>query len=57
MGNHASLLNTQERWTLVHYVQKLQGIRNEKTSDSTIVIAGANGGDPVAMPVKEVKIK
>ena len=25
MGNHASLLNTQERWTLVHYVQKLQG--------------------------------
>ena len=25
MGNHASILNTQERWTLVHYVQKLQG--------------------------------
>lgn len=57
MGAHAPLLNAQERWKLVHYVQKLQGIRNEKTSDSTIVIAGANGGDPVAMPVKEVKIK
>ena len=25
MGNHASILNTQERWSLVHYVQKLQG--------------------------------
>lgn len=25
MGNHASILNTEERWKLVHYVQKLQG--------------------------------
>jgi len=34
MGNHASLLNTQERWTLVHYVQKLQGPKTVVT-DST----------------------
>lgn len=34
MGNHASLLNTQERWTLVHYVQKLQGPKTEAV-DST----------------------
>ena len=25
MGNHASILTTEERWKLVHYVQKLQG--------------------------------
>ncbi len=25
MGNHASMLSQEERWKLVHYVQKLQG--------------------------------
>ena len=25
MGSHASQLSVEERWTLVHYVQKLQG--------------------------------
>ena len=34
MGNHASILNTQERWTLVHYVQKLQGPKTV-VADST----------------------
>ncbi len=28
MGPHALLLNADERWKLVHYVQTLQGIRN-----------------------------
>jgi mono/diheme cytochrome c family protein len=34
MGNHASLLNTEERWKLVHYVQKLQGPKTV-VADST----------------------
>lgn len=34
MGNHASILNTEERWTLVHYVQKLQGPKTV-VADST----------------------
>ena len=41
MGNHASLLNTQERWTLVHYVQKLQGPKTVAV-DSTIKAVPTN---------------
>lgn len=40
MGPHELLLNTEERWKLVHYVQKLQGIRNAPAAvDSTVVVA------------------
>ncbi|MBK6832917.1 MAG: cytochrome c [Bacteroidetes bacterium] len=28
MGPHGLILNAEERWKLVHYVQTLQGIRN-----------------------------
>lgn len=41
MGNHASLLNTQERWTLVHYVQKLQGPKTFAV-DSTVKAVPTN---------------
>jgi mono/diheme cytochrome c family protein len=41
MGNHASLLNTQERWTLVHYVQKLQGPKTVAV-DSTVKAVPTN---------------
>lgn len=34
MGNHASILTQEERWKLVHYVQKLQGPK-ETATDST----------------------
>jgi len=34
MGNHASILTQEERWKLVHYVQKLQGPK-ENAADST----------------------
>ena len=35
MGNHASILSTEERWKLVHYVQKLQGPAVVAAADST----------------------
>ena len=35
MGNHASLLSQEERWKLVHYVQKLQGPKIVAVADST----------------------
>lgn len=34
MGNHASILTQEERWKLVHYVQKLQGPK-ETATDTT----------------------
>lgn len=34
MGNHASLLSQEERWKLVHYVQKLQGPKTVAVADS-----------------------
>ncbi len=34
MGNHASILTQEERWKLVHYVQKLQGPK-EAATDTT----------------------
>lgn len=39
MGNHASLLSQEERWKLVHYVQKLQGPKTVAVIDSAKVIA------------------
>lgn len=35
MGNHASILTQEERWKLVHYVQKLQGPKEAAVADST----------------------
>lgn len=35
MGNHASILSTEERWKLVLYVQKLQGPKETAVADST----------------------
>jgi mono/diheme cytochrome c family protein len=44
MGPHELLLNAHERWLLVHYVQKLQGVRNASAAgDSTAVVAPAAG--------------
>ena len=41
MGNHASILTTEERWKLVHYVQKLQGPKETAVADSTKTTAVA----------------
>lgn len=49
MGPHALLLNTDERWKLVHYVQKLQGPK--APADST----AAKPTGPVAELKKEEK--
>jgi mono/diheme cytochrome c family protein len=50
MGNHASILTQEERWKLVHYVQKLQGPKGVAPADS------AKAGSPAAKEVKkEVK--
>jgi len=46
MGNHASILTQEERWKLVHYVQKLQGPKETAAADST---------KTAAAPVKEEK--
>ncbi|MBL7891389.1 MAG: cytochrome c [Bacteroidia bacterium] len=35
MGSHASQLTQEERWKLVHYVQKLQHINDAPAADST----------------------
>jgi mono/diheme cytochrome c family protein len=40
MGNHASILTQEERWKLVHYVQKLQGPK-ETATDTTKTAAAA----------------
>jgi cytochrome c553 len=50
MGNHASILTQDERWKLVHYVQKLQGPK-EMPSDSTKTAA------PAEVKKEEVKTK
>lgn len=34
MGDHASILSTDERWKLVHYVQKLQGPKEVAATDT-----------------------
>ena len=46
MGNHASILTQEERWKLVHYVQKLQGPKEAAPADSS---------KPAAAEVKDVK--
>lgn len=48
MGNHASILSQEERWKLVHYVQKLQGPKEAAPADST---------KPVAAEVKKEEVK
>lgn len=41
MGSHASQLSTEERWKLVHYVQKLQGpkVAADSTAKVPVVVA------------------
>ena len=41
MGNHASILTKEERWKLVHYVQKLQGPKEAATTDTTKTAAAS----------------
>lgn len=41
MGNHASLLSQEERWKLVHYVQKLQGPKTVAVADSTAKVVAS----------------
>jgi len=59
MGSHASQVNKEERWKLVHYVQKLQGV-DQGSSDSTAVDMpdaegeGMNANDEDPMPVEPV---
>ncbi len=44
MGSHASQLNSEERWKLVHYVQKLQGSKApaDSLAKTAVVIADAS---------------
>lgn len=39
MGNHATMLSTEERWQLVHYVQKLQFPNGKPTATDTTAAA------------------
>lgn len=41
MGPHASLLSVEERWQLVHYVQKLQGPKavTDSSAQATVTVA------------------
>jgi len=43
MGSHASQLNPEERWKLVHYVQKLQGFKPgaDSLAKAPVVVADA----------------
>jgi mono/diheme cytochrome c family protein len=36
MGAHGLLLNADERWKLVHFVQKLQGVRNAPAASDSL---------------------
>lgn len=36
MGSHASQLNKEERWKVVHYVEKLQGKQQGAVADTTV---------------------
>jgi mono/diheme cytochrome c family protein len=42
MGQHASLLNKEERWKVVHYVEKLQGKKQGAEADSIVAPADLN---------------
>ena len=37
MGNHGNFLTVDERWKLVHYVQKLQGPKESAVADTAAV--------------------
>lgn len=39
MGPHGLILNAEERWKLVHYVQTLQGIRNAPAAVDSAAVA------------------
>ena len=53
MGPHELLLNADERWKLVHYVQTLQGIRNAPAvTDSTAAKTAATDAKAVTEPKK-----
>lgn len=41
MGSHASQLTQEERWKLVHYVQKLQHANDKPATDSTATASAA----------------
>lgn len=48
MGSHASQLNPEERWKLVHYVQKLQGpkvVADSAAAKAPVVIAEVKKDD------------
>jgi mono/diheme cytochrome c family protein len=47
MGSHASQVNKEERWRLVHYVRELQGNGQGGQSDSTAVDADATDGEAI----------
>ena len=50
MGQHASLLNKEERWKVVYYVQTLQGKTLGAATDTTNATAVTGGEVPAADP-------
>jgi hypothetical protein len=50
MGSHASQLNKEERWKVVHYVEKLQGKQQGAVADSVVAVVA----DPAAVAVPVV---
>jgi mono/diheme cytochrome c family protein len=55
MGAHGLLLNADERWKLVHFVQKLQGVRNAPAASDSLA---TNKVDSVkTTPIKAVAKK
>lgn len=46
MGNHGNFLSVEERWKLVHYVQKLQGPKETPVADES----AANTTEPKPTP-------
>lgn len=47
MGSHASQVNKEERWKLVHYVQSLQGVEQGDAADTSAVDMSAGEEDGV----------
>lgn len=45
MGPHELLLSAEERWKLVHYVQKLQGVRNAPAATDSSAVAVNPAGE------------
>jgi mono/diheme cytochrome c family protein len=58
MGPHNSLVNAEERWKLVYFVQKLQGPKEGAKTDSTAATAkNAAGSDSVRVEMFDEKGK